>query len=102
MPACGRKLAGDKLADVSHPERHAATPSRLQVARGRLPARRRAVVLPRPNDHVAPTIVPRHPNNIALAGSEIYVQSAVIGTSANSAFDGAAQASDGLKIVLGY
>ncbi len=41
------------------------------------------------------------PNNIALAGSEIYVQSAVIGTSANSAFDGAAAASGGLKLVLG-
>lgn len=43
------------------------------------------------------------PNNIALAGSEIYAQSAVIRTSANSAFDGAgAEASNGLKLVLGY
>ncbi|MFT4512181.1 MAG: hypothetical protein ACI91B_000868 [Planctomycetota bacterium] len=43
------------------------------------------------------------PNNIALAGTEIYLQSAVIGTTANSAFGGAgAEASDGLKFVLGY
>ena len=51
---------------------------------------------------MVPTVVPQNPNNIALAGSEIYVQSAVIGTSANSAFDGAAKASGGLKVVLGY
>ena len=51
---------------------------------------------------MVPTVVPQIPNNIALAGSEIYVQSAVIGTSANSAFDGAAAASGGLKLVLGY
>lgn len=51
---------------------------------------------------MVPTVVPQSPNNIALAGSEIYVQSAVIGTSANSAFDGAAEASGGLKVVLGY
>ena len=43
------------------------------------------------------------PNNLALAGSEIYLQSAVIGTSANTAFGGeGAEVSDGLKFVLGY
>ena len=43
------------------------------------------------------------PNNLALAGSAIYLQSAVVGTTANSAFGGAgAEATDGLKFVLGY
>ena len=43
------------------------------------------------------------PNNLALAGSEIYLQSAVVNTASNGAFGGAgADVSDGLRFVLGY